>query len=240
MNFLWSALPPILLATLLTACVTTTSRSSLVYRVKVKQGESLAELAHRYDTTWQSILQSNGLERPDQIRAGMELRIEPGPGGLFAGTPSTARAKPRKGLFFGEAEERSDVRLSWPVRGRRVTSGFGLRNGRPHEGVVFAGSIGDPVYAAAAGVVEFAARNKSYGKTVVIRHQNLRTLYAHLDDINVDEGDEVEAGAEIGEIGKTGHASGPHLHFEVRDAKNRPKNPMHYLPKAADQLISQK
>jgi murein DD-endopeptidase MepM/ murein hydrolase activator NlpD len=96
----------------------------------------------------------------------------------------------------------------------------------PHHGVEFQNASGTPVHAAADGTVIFAGPDEAavyapwgnfYGNLVVIEHANeLFTLYAHLSKIDVATGQNVFAGAEIGEVGRTGGAIGSHLHFEVR------------------------
>jgi murein DD-endopeptidase MepM/ murein hydrolase activator NlpD len=104
-----------------------------------------------------------------------------------------------------------------------VTSGFGFRAdpffGRPalHTGVDLRGDIGDPVRATAAGRVTVAGATGGYGNLVEIDHgAGLATRYGHLSQIEVDEGQWIEAGALIGEIGSTGRSTGPHLHYELR------------------------
>ena len=96
----------------------------------------------------------------------------------------------------------------------------------PHHGVEFLNKFGTPVHAAGDGVVQFAGTDNDrayspwkdfYGSVVVIHHANeMYTLYAHLSKIDVEVGDEIEAGDQIGEVGQSGVATGSHLHFEVR------------------------
>jgi hypothetical protein len=96
----------------------------------------------------------------------------------------------------------------------------------PHTGVEFVNKFGTPVYAAGEGTVIFAGADKTpiyapwpnyYGNLVVIEHaDSFYTLYAHLSKILVEEGQTVAAGDQVGEVGQTGVAIGPHLHFEVR------------------------
>jgi hypothetical protein len=96
----------------------------------------------------------------------------------------------------------------------------------PHHGVEFLNKFGTPVHAAGDGVVQFAGPDKEavyspwkdfYGNVVVIRHADeMYTLYAHLSKVDVQEGDIVKAGNQIGEVGQSGVATGSHLHFEVR------------------------
>jgi murein DD-endopeptidase MepM/ murein hydrolase activator NlpD len=97
------------------------------------------------------------------------------------------------------------------------TSGFKRRWGRMHKGIDLAAPTGSPVVAAAKGVVTYADRYSTFGKFVTVRHPDgLVTAYAHLSDIDVEVGDRVDAGEHIGNVGSTGHSTGPHLHFEVR------------------------
>lgn len=110
-----------------------------------------------------------------------------------------------------------------------ITYRFGsTQNGTrdPHHGVEIGKRFGTPVHAAGEGVVQFAGPDEEavfspwwgfYGDVVVIRHaDDLYTLYGHLSKIEVQSGDSVIAGQKIGEIGQSGAATGPHLHFEVR------------------------
>lgn len=108
-----------------------------------------------------------------------------------------------------------------------------MRTGRPtfHAGLDLSGHIGDPVYAAAGGVVEHVFRNddftpmRGYGNVIVLRHPDLGiwTSYNHLSEIGIRAGDVVARGQRIGKIGNTTNGKfpgmGPHLHFEVRHAK---------------------
>jgi murein DD-endopeptidase MepM/ murein hydrolase activator NlpD len=107
----------------------------------------------------------------------------------------------------------------WPVDGT-MTSPYGLRlrgwSPDMHEGVDVAAPTGTPVRAMKSGRVERAGPWGGYGLAVVIAHgTNVRTLYAHLSRIDVGQGDRVDGGQQIGAVGQTGSATGPHLHFEV-------------------------
>ena len=115
-----------------------------------------------------------------------------------------------------------------PTRGR-LTSPFGTRWGRMHNGIDVAGPIGTPVNSADAGRVEFAGYRGSYGNLVIINHENgYQTYYAHLNAINVSRGERVFKGAKIGSMGNTGRSTGPHLHFEVRK-NGQPINPLRFV-----------
>jgi murein DD-endopeptidase MepM/ murein hydrolase activator NlpD len=103
----------------------------------------------------------------------------------------------------------------WPVHGT-MTSAYGLRGWRLHHGVDIAAPEGTPVRAMKSGRVEHAGAWGGYGLSIVITHgSNVRTLYAHLSRIDVRAGERVSGGAVIGAVGRTGNATGPHLHFEV-------------------------
>jgi murein DD-endopeptidase MepM/ murein hydrolase activator NlpD len=106
--------------------------------------------------------------------------------------------------------------LAWPVSGP-VTSGFGPRWGRMHEGIDIAVPLGTPVRAAAAGTVIYAGWLGGYGNLVVVDHGGgLSTAYAHNSSFGSSVGQAVAAGQVVSYSGSTGNSSGPHVHFEVR------------------------
>jgi murein DD-endopeptidase MepM/ murein hydrolase activator NlpD len=106
--------------------------------------------------------------------------------------------------------------LGWPVSGP-VTSGYGMRWGRMHEGIDIAVGEGTPVRAAAAGAVIYAGWMSGYGNLVVVDHGNgLSTAYAHNSSLAVAVGQAVAAGEVVSYSGNTGNSTGPHVHFEVR------------------------
>ena len=101
-----------------------------------------------------------------------------------------------------------------------MTSPFGVRRDglrlRIHRGVDIAVPAGTPVRAMAAGRVAFAGTLRGYGRAVIIQHNpRLRTLYAHLSEIEVRAGDDLDGRAIIGRSGSSGRTTGPHLHFEI-------------------------
>ena len=112
-----------------------------------------------------------------------------------------------------------------------ISSAYGKRWGRAHEGIDLAAPKGTPVFAAREGIVLYASdKLGGYGKMVVLQHQgDLLTAYAHNSSLLVREGDRVRAGQMIARVGQTGRASAPHLHFEVRRGQI-PQNPLRYLP----------
>lgn len=121
-----------------------------------------------------------------------------------------------------------------PVSGT-ITSRFGYRvspggiGSTNHKGLDIAAGCGTPIYAAAAGTVEFAGTKGSFGKLVIINHGNgVKTYYAHCNSLKVSKGQTVEAGTNISTVGKTGTATGYHLHFEIR-VNGTSVNPQKYL-----------
>lgn len=131
---------------------------------------------------------------------------------------------PLKGAYYnmrGESLRRAF--LASPVAFSRVTSGFAMRfhpilqTWRAHLGVDYGAVTGTPVRTVADGVVEFAGVQNGYGNVVMVKHGgNTTTLYAHLSHINVRPGQHVQQGDNVGLVGATGWATGPHLHFEFR------------------------
>jgi len=109
------------------------------------------------------------------------------------------------------------IGLAWPLAAP-VGDGFGPRGNRFHAGIDLIAPRGAPVAAAAAGRVVFARfAFGGWGNLVIVAHANgVKTMYAHLATVTVHRNELVSLGARLGTVGATGHASGPHLHFEVR------------------------
>ncbi|WP_339220766.1 M23 family metallopeptidase [Paenibacillus sp. FSL W7-1332] len=124
-------------------------------------------------------------------------------------------------------QKSSGSMFAWPVSGARITSSYGHRWGRSHEGVDMVG--GSTIMAAASGRVVFAGQQSGYGNVVIVDHGNgYRTLYGHMSRISVSNGQSVGQGSKLGVMGNTGRSTGTHLHFEVQ--KNGvAQNPMNYL-----------
>jgi murein DD-endopeptidase MepM/ murein hydrolase activator NlpD len=122
----------------------------------------------------------------------------------------------------------SSAGLVWPVSGP-VTSPFGWRWGRLHEGIDIGVPYGTPIHAAASGTVLYCGWESGYGNLTVLDHGgNLATAYGHQSSIAVSCGQHVGQGEVIGYVGSTGHSTGPHLYFEVR-VNGSPVDPMGYL-----------
>lgn len=123
-------------------------------------------------------------------------------------------------------------RFIYPAQGI-LTSSFGWRWGRMHQGIDIAGPTGTPIVAAAAGVIQFAGWNSGgYGYLVEIRHADgSLTRYAHNSRLLVSQGERVEQGRAIALMGSTGYSTGPHCHFEIHPAGKGAVNPLAYIEK---------
>jgi murein DD-endopeptidase MepM/ murein hydrolase activator NlpD len=137
--------------------------------------------------------------------------------------------------LFEQAVKKKLMPTMMPVAAPYNASGFGRRvdpfNGQwaMHEGIDFLADLGSPIVAAAGGVVVFAGLHPQYGYMIDIDHGNdLVTRYAHCSKLLVREGDLVQRGRKIGEVGSTGRSTGPHLHFEVR-FRGAAQNPAKFL-----------
>ena len=123
----------------------------------------------------------------------------------------------------------------WPVAldgPKRISSAYGeIRPGHDaHTGVDIPAPLGTPVLALVAGVVSFSGAHGNYGNMLVVDHGNgVQTAYAHLAKRAAGAAQAVRKGQVIGAVGKSGNATGPHLHFEVRRNGKR-VDPMRYLP----------
>jgi len=128
----------------------------------------------------------------------------------------------------------SGGRLGWPVRGE-ISQSFGKRvhpvfkTTSMHTGIDIRASGGTPVQAAGPGEILYVGWLRGYGQVVIIDHGNLlSTVYAHLANATVEEGQGVSRGQVIGHVGNTGVTTGYHLHFEVR-VNGDARDPMRYL-----------
>ena len=119
--------------------------------------------------------------------------------------------------------------VRWPVVDR-VTSEYGPRWGRMHEGIDVGGALGASIHSAESGRVDYAGWIGGYGNTIIVDHGGgMTTLYGHMDGFAVSAGQTVSIGQVLGYVGNSGFSQGPHLHFEVRIG-GAPVNPRKYLP----------
>jgi murein DD-endopeptidase MepM/ murein hydrolase activator NlpD len=133
----------------------------------------------------------------------------PAPASAAKGQSKPAAAVPQK--YAGN--------LRWPVDAGIVSSEFGERWGKQHKGIDIAADAGEPVYAIADADVIYAGDGlRGYGNVVILRHDaQMTSLYAHNSELRVQKGDHVTQGTLISLLGNTGHSTGPHVHFEIRE-----------------------
>ena len=194
----------------------------------VQKDQTLYRIAKAYELDVEVLQRANHIGDPSKLKEGTRLWI-PGarrvlqvpvrdkPHSHSAKNKTSPTVKPRKGFFI------------WPAKGT-LTSRFGIRNGRKHEGIDIAAPKGTPIHSAADGKVVFSGWGPTgYGKMVIIKHKHhLTTLYAHNSKLLVKKGSRVKQGHKISLMGSTGRSTGSHLHFEVRN-DTHPKNPIKYL-----------
>lgn len=181
----------------------------------VKKGDSLSKISASLGVPLEAVLDANDIQS-DTITQGMVLFI---PGARM-------RSEDLK-MALGEL-------FIYPIRGR-LTSPFGWRNDpisgvrRFHAAIDLAAPLGVPVKAAMDGRVSAAGVNATYGKFIILSHSGgYQTMYAHLSLVSVKQGDSLEQGAKIGEVGNTGYSTGPHLHFAVYK-NGKAVNPLDFL-----------
>lgn len=207
----------------------------------VRPGDTLYSIAKRFGIDYKLLARRNRIAYPYTIYVGQELslrRTAPPPSVIPTPAPrhhatSHPRTASRSRHVDVSPPDRSygRVRFAWPVRGK-ITSRFGTRRHRMHDGIDIAAKRGTAVRAAAAGKVVYADhRIAGYGRLIIIRHAgDFFTAYAHNERNLVSRGDHVKQGEIIARVGETGRATGPHLHFEIRRGAT-PVNPLAYLPR---------
>lgn len=183
--------------------------------ITVQKGDTLTAIAQRYNTSVAALISANNLSTTD-LQAGEALRIIP-----------SEELAPAAGV-----SKASSLVLQWPLTGQ-VTSPFGYRSLRVngsnfHNALDIDGVTGDPIKAAASGVVTFSGWHESYGYLVNIQAGDVEYRYAHNSELLVSVGQQVNAGDVIALVGNTGLSFGDHLHFEVR-VGNTPVDPMPML-----------
>lgn len=180
-------------------------------RHTVKSGDTLQSIAKKYKADLEEILEYNDISANSKLTVGEVVIV---PDGTVAPSPIS---KPGASIGGTKYPNISGFFMR-PVSGGKKSQGI-----HGYNGVDIAASVGTPVMVSANGKVILARNgyNGGYGNYIVVSHSNgTQTLYAHLSRINVSTGQLVEQGQVIGAVGNTGRSTGPHLHFEVRGAKN--------------------
>jgi murein DD-endopeptidase MepM/ murein hydrolase activator NlpD len=196
---------------------------------EVKAGETLFGICKLYGADLQEVAEINDLTDARALQVGQRLFVPDvsGPKPTDDGrTPGSADPNPGK----QETIQQWQGEFIWPVTGV-VTSSFGVRGGRRHDGIDIGAPASAEVRAAAAGTVLFSGEQGGYGNLLILKHDaGLITIYAHNQANLVKEGQEVKQGQAIARVGQTGRATGPHVHFEIRSGK-QPRNPLFFLPR---------
>jgi murein DD-endopeptidase MepM/ murein hydrolase activator NlpD len=202
---------------------------------RIKAGDTLSTIAHRYGVTITALVAANHLpHRGIVIRVGQQLVIPPPL--RIADLPPASPPRPR--VVISVPPPKLMLRLPdigdqlplffWPVQGA-VTSHFGLRRSGWHTGIDIKSTRGTPIAASAPGVVIANGFERGYGNVVRIGHMNgFVTVYAHNERNLVRLGDRVMTGETVATIGRSGRATGDHVHFEIR-YDGLTYNPLHLL-----------
>ncbi len=215
------------------------NRNGVFYTVR--KGDTLYGIAAKFKTSSASIEKNNSIKKKN-VRTGQKLFIpdaaEPAVKSEGKAVASARAVKKKSAESAGEkssAVKSSSLCFSWPVKGIRISSGFGTRknpfNGKNafHSGIDISCNEGTRIRAAEKGKVIFSGWKSGYGNTVIIRHEKgYITVYAHNSRLSVQEGSNVERGQVVSLSGRTGAVTGAHLHFEVRKYLT-PLDPMRFL-----------
>jgi murein DD-endopeptidase MepM/ murein hydrolase activator NlpD len=199
----------------------------------VSRGETLYRIARAYSVSVDALVAANQIPDVAAVEIGTRLVI---PGSEREGERAERNESSLASYFpFHEpdlrelARREADLSFDWPIYGR-FSSGFGWRGLGSHEGIDLSARPGTPVLAAEAGRVIESGWRGDYGHVIVVKHAgHYSTVYAHNRANRVKKGAFVEKGDVIAEVGSTGNATGPHLHFEIRRDR-RPEDPIRFLP----------
>jgi murein DD-endopeptidase MepM/ murein hydrolase activator NlpD len=199
-----------------------------VYHI-VKRHQTFWRICKTYKVDMDEVARINGIKDKTKIEVGQRIFI---PG---------ARRVLKVDIYVEDvtaAGRTTDVqyqkgRFIWPVHGQ-VTATFnakGTAGKRRHDGIDISAAVGTPVLAADSGRVVYSDNKmRGYGNLIIIEHEgHFFTIYAHNDENLVKEEVTVKQGDPIARVGKTGSATGPHVHFEIRKGSN-PLDPMRFLP----------
>ena len=182
-----------------------------------KDGDTVSSIAKKYKADVDDIAKFNGISKDADLKAGDIILVPDGE--ISIATPITKKKTGTSKLLNSYSFTAPTGELIRPVLGGRKTQGL-----HGHNGIDIASSVGTPIMASGNGRVILAKMggyNGGYGNMIIIAHDNnIQTVYAHLSAVYVTSGQMVTQGEVIGAMGNTGHSTGPHLHFEVRGAKN--------------------
>lgn len=195
----------------------------------VQSGETLWNIAKEYESSVEILAELNDLGDSDRIKPGQRLAVSGRSLPRYRQIPRVASRPARPAEPEPDESMLKRVEgLSWPSRGT-LTSRFGWRYRRHHNGIDLAAPWGTPIQAARDGIVVFAGWYSGYGKVVFIAHgDGVVTVYGHASKLLVKVGDQITQGQVIANVGCTGVCTGSHLHFEVR-IDGQPVDPLKFL-----------
>ena len=174
----------------------------------VKENDNFHSIAFAFEISIEQLRKANPWLSPANISPGMRLTIPE---------------------HFSPNQLVGQGHFIWPLDHLDISSGFGYRNGNLHTGVDLRGPRGTAIYASADGRVNFSGRKNGYGLMLVIDHGGgIETAYAHNDRNIVEVGQRVKQGQLIAKVGRSGNATGYHVHFEFRRS-GKPVNPVGYV-----------
>ncbi len=213
----------------LNACTLISSPVKRKYiQYPISKGDTLYTISQRFDVEVGEITRVNNISDPRALRVGQIIKVpyhgqSPGKAGATGnGAKEASEIKPHSGSLKRIKLSRAATyigKMVWPVGsgGGRLTSQFGWRWLNFHEGIDISGSEGTPIYAAHSGRIAYSGTKISgYGKIIVLQGDGLVSVYAHNRNNRVKTGEAVERGERIADLGMSGKATGPHLHFETR------------------------
>ncbi|MFT4607115.1 MAG: murein DD-endopeptidase MepM/ murein hydrolase activator NlpD [Urechidicola sp.] len=204
----------ILLSAILSACANYNPmvKPSENQYYTVQSGDNLDSIAFLLEVSPTLLIRVNPTIDPDNLTAGSRL-VVPG---------ASAQSQ-----VYNSIQSTTYI---WPVSNVDVSSPFGERWGRLHSGIDLRAPRGTPIKASSHGKVIFSGRKNGYGKIIVIAHAGgVETTYAHNSRNLVKVGQRVKRGKVIAKVGRTGNATGNHVHFEIR-RRGKAINPKRYLP----------
>lgn len=211
----------ILLTVILSACASNSpatrsgvSSDSSRYYV-VQPGDNIDSIAFILEMPATLLIRVNPSVNPDYLAAGTRLNV-PGTRGT-QGEGQSTHSLPNSTFI-------------WPVKSFDMSSPFGYRSGRLHSGIDLRAPRNTAIRASSQGKVVFSGRKNGYGKIIIIAHANgIETAYAHNSRNLVNVGQRVKKGEVIANVGRSGNATGYHVHFEVR-RRGKAVDPKRYLP----------
>lgn len=195
----------------------------------LRSGETIYRLSQFYGVPVKSIVRANRIRDVSNIPVGTPLFIpgakrRPPSQTLAVIGPGEASASDLR----NRAQREASLEFNWPIRGQ-LNSRFGWRSGRRHEGVDIGAKSGTVIRASESGRVILSGKLGDYGRVVIVKHAGrYSSVYAHNRRNKVKKGAFVEKGDAIAEVGSSGNASGPHLHFEIRRDR-KPQDPLAFL-----------